>query len=63
MLLMITITRKRGEECHGSEYEYHRNEYIPICYGVFAFWWENTFITPLLMMSLCYATNDVIMIS
>ena len=29
----------------------------------FAFWQENTFITPLLMMSLCYITNDVIMTS
>ena len=29
----------------------------------FAFWQENTFITPLLMMSLHYVTNDTIMTS
>ena len=28
--------------------------------GIFMFWWENTFITQFLMMSLCYITNDII---
>ena len=50
----------RGEECHGSEYKYCRNEYIPSSYEIFAFWWENKFITPLLMTSLCYVTNNII---
>ena len=54
------MTGKRGGECCGSEYKYCRNEYIPSSYGIFIFWWENTFITPLLMMSLCYITNNVI---
>ena len=35
------MTGKRGGECHGSENEYHRNEYIPISYGIFAFWQEK----------------------
>ena len=51
------MTGKRGGECHGSEYKYCRNECIPISYRIFTFWWENTFITPLLMISLCYVTN------
>ena len=46
--------------CCGSEYKYCRNEYIPSSYGIFTFWWENTFTTPLLMMSLCYITNNII---
>ena len=53
------MTGKRGGECCRSEYEYRRNEYIPISYGIFTFWQENTFITLLLMMSLHYITNDV----
>ena len=27
--------------CHGSEYEYRGDEYIPISYGIFAFWQEK----------------------
>ena len=57
------MTGKRGGECHRSEYEYCGNEYIPISYGIFAVWQENTFITPLLMTSLHYVTNNVIMTS
>ena len=32
----------------------------PFPIGIFIFWHENTFITQLLMMSLCYITNDII---
>ena len=46
--------------CRGSEYKCHGNEYIPVSYGIFTFWWENTFITPLLMTSLGYVTNNII---
>ena len=40
-----------------------RNGYIPISYEIFIFLWENTFITPLLMMSLHCIINDVIVTS
>ena len=54
------MTQERGRECYGSEYKYRGNEYIPSSYGIFTFWQENTFITPLLMMTLCYVTNNII---
>ena len=42
---MITLSwghdREKGGECHRSEYEYCGNEYIPISYGIFAFWQEK----------------------
>ena len=37
--------------------------YIPISYRIFIFLWENTFITPLLMASLCCVIDDVIVMS
>ena len=57
------MTGKMGGEYHRGEYEYHGNGYIPISYGIFVFLQENTFITPLLMMSLCCITNDIIVTS
>ena len=39
--VMRTWQGKGGGECHGSEYEYHGNEHIPISYGIFAFWQEK----------------------
>ena len=57
------MTGKGGGECYRGEYEYCRNGYIPISCGIFIFLWENTFITPLLMMSLHCVTNDVIVMS
>ena len=46
--------------CCKSEYKYCKNECIPVSYGIFTFWQENTFITPLLMMSLHCITNNII---
>ena len=57
------MTGKGGGECHGGEYEYCGNRYISISYGIFMFFWENTFITPLLMMTLHYVIGDVIVMS
>ena len=57
------MTGKRGGECHRGEYEYCGNGNSPISYGIFIFLWENTFITPLLMISLCYIIDDVIVTS
>ena len=57
------MTGKRGGECHRGECEYCGNGYIPISYGIFIFFQENTFITPLLMASLCCIINDVIVMS
>ena len=48
---------------HSGEYEYCRNRYISISYGIFMFLWENTFITPLSMVLLCYIIDDVIVMS
>ena len=54
---------KRVGECHRGEYNYCGNGCIPISYGIFVFLQENTFITPLLMMSLHCITNDIIVTS
>ena len=51
------------EICHRGEYEYCRNRYTSISYGIFMFLQENTFITPLSMVSLCYIIDDVIVTS
>ena len=46
--------------CHGGEYKYCGNRYISISYGIFMFLQENTFITPLLIVSLHCVIDDVI---
>ena len=55
--------REKGGECHRGEYEYCGNRYTSISYGIFMFLWENTFITPLLIASLHYIIDDVIVTS
>ena len=49
--------------CHEGEYNYCGNGYISISYGIFTFLQDNTFITPLLMMSLCCVIKDIIVTS
>ena len=49
--------------CHRGEYEYCGNGYIAISYRIFIFLQENTFITPLLMVSLCCIIDDIIVMS
>ena len=39
--ITIAYMHRHTYICHRSEYEYRGNEYIPISYGIFAFWWEK----------------------